>query len=62
MTHDNDRVGNIHEVTMVSSLWASTTVKCLEMLDDEQVLTFQVVGGELRLYNYRSVTSVIKLC
>ncbi|PON86174.1 Polyketide cyclase/dehydrase [Trema orientale] len=52
-------VGSMREVTVVSGLPASTSVERLEILDDENhVLSFRVVGGEHRLNNYRSVTSV----
>lgn len=52
-------VGSIREVTVVSGLPASTSTERLEILDDEKhVLSFRVVGGEHRLQNYRSVTSV----
>ncbi|KAK7283206.1 hypothetical protein RIF29_12581 [Crotalaria pallida] len=52
-------VGSIREVTVVSGLPASTSTERLEMLDDEKhLLSFRVVGGEHRLQNYRSVTSV----
>ncbi|GLT85523.1 hypothetical protein SLE2022_037120 [Rubroshorea leprosula] len=52
-------VGSIREVTVVSGLPASTSTERLEMLDDEKhILSFRVVGGEHRLNNYRSVTSV----
>lgn len=52
-------VGSIREVTVVSGLPASTSTERLEILDDEkQLLSFRVVGGEHRLHNYRSVTSV----
>lgn len=52
-------VGSVREVTVVSGLPASTSVERLEILDDERhVLSFRVVGGEHRLRNYRSVTSV----
>ncbi|XP_056166828.1 abscisic acid receptor PYL2 [Syzygium oleosum] len=53
------RVGCVREVTVVSGLPASTSTERLEILDDERhVLSFRVVGGEHRLNNYRSVTSV----
>ncbi|KAL9676955.1 hypothetical protein QQ045_005178 [Rhodiola kirilowii] len=53
------KVGSIREVTVVSGLPASTSTERLEILDDEHhVLSFSVVGGEHRLKNYRSVTSV----
>ncbi|VFQ60806.1 unnamed protein product [Cuscuta campestris] len=52
-------VGSIREVTVVSGIPAATSTERLEILDDENyVLSFRVVGGEHRLNNYRSVTSV----
>ncbi|OVA11349.1 Polyketide cyclase/dehydrase [Macleaya cordata] len=52
-------VGSIREVTVISGLPASTSTERLEILDDEKhILSFRVVGGEHRLINYRSVTSV----
>ncbi|XP_051119762.1 abscisic acid receptor PYL2-like [Andrographis paniculata] len=52
-------VGTIRELTVVSGLPASTSTERLEILDDERhILSFRVVGGEHRLNNYRSVTSV----
>lgn len=52
-------VGCVRDVTVVSGLPASTSTERLEILDDERhVLSFRVVGGEHRLQNYRSVTSV----
>ncbi|KAL3818962.1 hypothetical protein ACJIZ3_004867 [Penstemon smallii] len=52
-------VGTIREVTVVSGLPASTSTERLEILDDKNhILSFRVVGGEHRLMNYRSVTSV----
>ncbi|KAK7383306.1 hypothetical protein VNO78_28980 [Psophocarpus tetragonolobus] len=52
-------VGSIREVTVVSGLPASTSTERLEILDDDKhVLSFRVVGGEHRLKNYHSVTSV----
>ncbi|KAK4782883.1 hypothetical protein SAY86_007257 [Trapa natans] len=52
-------VGSIRDVTVVSGLPASTSTERLEILDDERhILSFRVVGGEHRLNNYRSVTSV----
>ncbi|CAL0305770.1 unnamed protein product [Lupinus luteus] len=58
MTGDGG-VGSIREVTVVSGLPASTSTERLEILDDEKhLLSFRVVGGEHRLQNYRSVTSL----
>ncbi|KAL2548501.1 Abscisic acid receptor PYL2 [Forsythia ovata] len=56
---DGGGVGSIREVTVVSGLPASTSTEKLEILDEEKhILSFSVVGGEHRLNNYRSVTSV----
>ncbi|KAJ0232059.1 Abscisic acid receptor PYL3 [Hirschfeldia incana] len=52
-------VGTIREVSVVSGLPASTSVEMLEALDEEKrIMSFRVLGGEHRLRNYRSVTSV----
>ncbi|CAA2975907.1 abscisic acid receptor PYL2-like [Olea europaea subsp. europaea] len=52
-------IGSIREVTIVSGLPASTSTERLEILDEEKyILSFRVVGGEHRLNNYQSVTSV----
>ncbi|EPS62137.1 hypothetical protein M569_12657, partial [Genlisea aurea] len=52
-------VGSIREVSVVSGIPATTSTERLEILDDERrVLSFRVLGGEHRLNNYRSVTSV----
>ncbi|KAM7275552.1 hypothetical protein ACFE04_017418 [Oxalis oulophora] len=52
-------VGSIRDVTVISGLPASTSTERLEILDDERhILSFRVVGGEHRLNNYKSVTSV----
>ncbi|CAN6237607.1 unnamed protein product [Urochloa humidicola] len=56
---DGATVGSVREVTVVSGLPASTSTERLEILDDDRhVLSFRVVGGDHRLRNYRSVTSV----
>ncbi|XP_062207312.1 abscisic acid receptor PYL4-like [Phragmites australis] len=56
---DGGAVGSVREVCVVSGLPASSSRERLEMLDDERrVLSFRIVGGEHRLSNYRSVTSV----
>ncbi|KAG0518489.1 hypothetical protein BDA96_09G180200 [Sorghum bicolor] len=52
-------VGSVREVRVVSGLPATSSRERLEILDDERrVLSFRVVGGEHRLANYRSVTTV----
>ncbi|XP_044461220.1 abscisic acid receptor PYL4-like [Mangifera indica] len=52
-------VGTLREVHVVSGLPAVNSTERLEILDDEhQVLSFSVVGGDHRLNNYRSVTTL----
>ncbi|GAA0155938.1 hypothetical protein Leryth_004965 [Lithospermum erythrorhizon] len=59
ITTGDGGVGSIREVTVISGLPASTSTERLEILDDEKhILSFRVVGGEHRLNNYKSVTSV----
>ncbi|XP_023521657.1 abscisic acid receptor PYL4-like [Cucurbita pepo subsp. pepo] len=56
---DGVSVGTIREVHVVSGLPALSSRERLEILDDEKhVLSFSIVGGEHRLKNYRSVTSL----
>ncbi|KAL4353624.1 hypothetical protein GQ457_06G037340 [Hibiscus cannabinus] len=51
-------VGCTRDVSVISGLPASTSER-LDVLDDErQVTGFSVLGGEHRLRNYRSVTTV----
>ncbi|XVF24187.1 hypothetical protein REPUB_Repub13aG0105900 [Reevesia pubescens] len=52
-------VGTLREVHVVSGLPAASSTERLEILDDERhVLSFSVVGGDHRLANYRSVTTL----
>ncbi|XP_057980755.1 abscisic acid receptor PYL4-like [Malania oleifera] len=52
-------VGTLREVRVVSGLPAATSTERLEILDDERhVMSFSVVGGDHRLSNYRSVTTL----
>ncbi|KAL6003093.1 Abscisic acid receptor pyl4 [Asimina triloba] len=52
-------VGSLRVVRLVSGLPAATSTERLEILDDEShVLSFSVVGGDHRLTNYRSVTTL----
>lgn len=52
-------VGTLREVHVVSGLPAATSTERLEILDDERhVMSFRVVGGEHRLNNYRSITTL----
>ncbi|XP_042028929.1 abscisic acid receptor PYL4-like [Salvia splendens] len=56
---DGSAVGTLREVAVVSGLPAGTSTERLEILDDEShVIGFSVVGGDHRLRNYRSVTTV----
>lgn len=52
-------VGTLREIRVVSGLPADNSTERLEILDDERhVISFSVVGGEHRLANYRSVTTL----
>ncbi|KAL7146758.1 hypothetical protein ABFS83_06G063200 [Erythranthe nasuta] len=52
-------VGTLREVRVVSGLPAACSTERLDILDDEEhVMSFSVVGGDHRLHNYRSVTTL----
>ncbi|THF97385.1 abscisic acid receptor PYL4-like [Camellia sinensis] len=52
-------VGTLREVHVISGLPAESSTERLEILDDERhVISFSVVGGDHRLNNYRSVTTL----
>ncbi|KAL3650314.1 Abscisic acid receptor pyl4 [Castilleja foliolosa] len=52
-------VGTLREVRVVTGLPAASSTERLEILDDERhVMSFSIVGGEHRLQNYRSVTTL----
>uniref|UniRef100_A0A7N0RIX0 Uncharacterized protein n=1 Tax=Kalanchoe fedtschenkoi TaxID=63787 RepID=A0A7N0RIX0_KALFE len=52
-------VGSLREVRVVSGLPAASSRERLDILDEERhVMGFSVVGGDHRLSNYRSVTTV----
>ena len=56
------RVGCLREVCVISGLPASTSTERLDVLDeDRRVVGFSIIGGEHRLQNYRSVTTVTEL-
>ncbi|XP_010534620.1 PREDICTED: abscisic acid receptor PYL6-like [Tarenaya hassleriana] len=56
---DGVHVGSVREVRVVSGLPAGFSVERLEVMDEERrVISFSVVGGDHRLKNYRSVTTV----
>ncbi|MCE0481507.1 Abscisic acid receptor pyl4 [Datura stramonium] len=53
------KVGTLREVRVISGLPAASSTERLEILDDERhVISFSVVGGDHRLANYRSVTTL----
>ncbi|OIT05163.1 PREDICTED: abscisic acid receptor PYL4-like [Nicotiana attenuata] len=52
-------VGTLREVRVISGLPAVNSTEKLEILDEERhVISFSVVGGDHRLANYRSVTTL----
>lgn len=52
-------VGTLREVHVISGLPAANSTERLEILDDERhVISFSVIGGDHRLANYRSVTTL----
>ncbi|KAL2317090.1 hypothetical protein Fmac_030966 [Flemingia macrophylla] len=56
---DGISVGAVREVRVVSGLPAASSTERLEILDEERhVMSFSVVGGDHRLRNYRSVTTL----
>lgn len=53
------RPGCLRELSVISGLPASTSTERLDVLDEAgRVTGFTIVGGEHRLRNYRSVTTV----
>ncbi|EEF42423.1 abscisic acid receptor PYR1 [Ricinus communis] len=52
-------VGSTRDVNVISGLPAATSTERLDILDDDRHVTgFTIIGGEHRLRNYRSVTTV----
>nr|7Z1P_A Chain A, SLPYL1-E151D [Solanum lycopersicum]7Z1Q_A Chain A, SlPYL1-E151D [Solanum lycopersicum]7Z1R_D000 Chain D000, SlPYL1-E151D ABA [Solanum lycopersicum] len=52
-------VGSTRDVTVISGLPAATSTERLDILDDDRHVTgFSIIGGDHRLRNYRSVTTV----
>lgn len=59
---DDLRPGRLREVSVISGLPASTSTERLDLLDDaRRAFGFTITGGEHRLRNYRSVTTVSEL-
>ncbi|CAM8966199.1 unnamed protein product [Rhodiola kirilowii] len=56
---DGRAVGTVRQVHVISGLPAATSTERLDILDDDRhVIGFSVVGGDHRLSNYRSVTTL----
>ncbi|KAL9276026.1 Abscisic acid receptor PYL5-like protein [Drosera capensis] len=56
---DGVDVGSLREVQVISGLPAASSTERLDILDDERrVIGFSVLGGEHRLSNYRSITTL----
>ncbi|KQJ97910.1 abscisic acid receptor PYR1 [Brachypodium distachyon] len=56
------RPGRLREVSVISGLPASTSTERLDLLDDaRRAFGFTIIGGEHRLRNYRSVTTVSEI-
>ncbi|KAL8141775.1 hypothetical protein V2J09_014807 [Rumex salicifolius] len=54
--------GCTRDVSVISGLPAETSTERLDFLDDERFVTgFTIIGGEHRLRNYRSVTTLHRL-
>ncbi|KAL1543615.1 Abscisic acid receptor pyl4 [Salvia divinorum] len=52
-------VGTLREVRVITGMPAVSSTERLEILDDERhVISFRIVGGDHRLANYRSVTTL----
>ncbi|GAB4857828.1 Abscisic acid receptor pyl1 [Ancistrocladus abbreviatus] len=52
-------VGCTRDVNVISGLPAATSTERLDILDDERYVTgFTIIGGDHRLRNYRSVTTL----
>lgn len=52
-------MGTLREVNLISGLPAARSTERLEILDEERhVISFSVVGGDHKLANYRSVTTL----
>ena len=54
-----DDIGSVREVMLVSGLPAETSTERLEKLDDDMhIMIFSIIGGDHRLMNYRSTTTL----
>ncbi|KAG7959147.1 hypothetical protein I3843_10G057800 [Carya illinoinensis] len=56
---NNGGIGSIRDVNIVSGLPARTSTERLEKLDDDMhIMIFSIIGGDHRLVNYRSTTTL----
>ncbi|XP_049404418.1 abscisic acid receptor PYL4-like [Solanum stenotomum] len=56
---DGKAVGSLREVHVITGLPAASSIERLEILDDEKkVMSISIIGGDHRLNNYRSVTTL----
>ncbi|XP_015075777.1 abscisic acid receptor PYL4 [Solanum pennellii] len=56
---DGKVVGSLREVHVITGLPAASSIERLEILDDEKkVMSISIIGGDHRLNNYRSVTTL----
>jgi abscisic acid receptor (PYR/PYL family) len=59
VVNGDGNVGTVREIRVISGLPAANSTERLEILDDERhVISFSMVGGDHRLVNYRSVTTL----
>ncbi|KAF8411059.1 hypothetical protein HHK36_003598 [Tetracentron sinense] len=59
MSNGNGGIGSVREIHVVSGLPAGRSTERLEALDDDShVISFRIVGGDHRLENYRSTTTL----
>nr|XP_027109656.1 abscisic acid receptor PYL11-like [Coffea arabica] len=59
MTAGDGGIGSVREVMVVSGLPAETSRERLDKLDDDlHVMEFSIIGGDHRLVNYQSTTTL----
>lgn len=59
VVNGDGNVGTVREIRVISGLPAANSTERLEILDDERhVISFSMVGGDHRLANYKSVTTL----
>lgn len=56
------RVGSTRELQLVSGIPAESSTERLEVLDEERhILSFKILGGQHRLKNYHSTTTLSEI-